>query len=53
LSEAERLDLVSVTAKGRERFVELKPAALQAFDRLVADAMSGFDLSYQLALRAP
>jgi DNA-binding MarR family transcriptional regulator len=53
LIEAETLDLVSVTAKGRERFVELKPAALQAFDRLVADAMSGFDLSYQLALRAP
>ena len=28
-------------------------ALLQAFDRFIADAMSGFDLAYQLAVRAP
>jgi len=50
LEEAERLDLVQLT-KGGGRFVELKPRLLQAFDRLVADSMSGFDLCYQLALR--
>jgi DNA-binding MarR family transcriptional regulator len=52
LVAAEELDLVRLT-KARGQFVELKPAVLQAFDRLVADAMSGFDLCYQLALRAP
>jgi hypothetical protein len=51
LVEAEQLDLVRL-GTGRSRSVELKPALLQAFDRLVADAMSGFDLCYQLALRA-
>jgi hypothetical protein len=30
----------------------MTPQLLQAFDRLVADAMSGFDLCYQLALSA-
>jgi DNA-binding MarR family transcriptional regulator len=50
LVEAEGLDLVRLT-KGGGRFVELLPPVLQAFDRLVADAMSGFDLCYQLALR--
>jgi hypothetical protein len=52
LVEAEEMDLVRLTKAGRQ-FVELKPALLQAFDRLVADSMSGFDLCYQLALRAP
>jgi DNA-binding MarR family transcriptional regulator len=51
LEEAEKLDLVRLI-KGSGRFVELLPPVLQAFDRLVADAMSGFDLCYQLALRA-
>jgi len=31
------------------RLVELKPALLQAFDRFLADAMSGHDLLYKLA----
>jgi DNA-binding MarR family transcriptional regulator len=52
LVEAEELDLVRLI-KGGGQFVELKPALLAAFDRLIADAMSGFDLCYQLALRAP
>ena len=51
LVEAEQMDLVRLT-KGGGKFVELLPPVLQAFDRLVADAMSGFDLCYQLALRA-
>lgn len=51
LVEAERMNLVRLS-NGRSRLVELLPPVLQAFDRLVADAMSGFDLCYQLALRA-
>jgi DNA-binding MarR family transcriptional regulator len=51
LEAAEELDLVRLT-RADGQFVELKPKVLQAFDRLVADAMSGFDLCYQLALRA-
>jgi DNA-binding MarR family transcriptional regulator len=50
LEEAEGLGLVRLT-KGGGQSVELLPPVLQAFDRLVADAMSGFDLCYQLALR--
>ena len=50
LEAAEGLDLVVLT-KGGGHFVEMKPQLLAAFDRLVADAMSGFDLCYQLALR--
>jgi DNA-binding MarR family transcriptional regulator len=50
LEEAEKLELVRL-GEGRSRSVELLPPVLQAFDRLVADAMSGFDLCYQLALR--
>jgi DNA-binding MarR family transcriptional regulator len=52
LEAAEQMDLVRLTRRGGS-FVELLPAVLQAFDCLVADAMSGFDLCYQLALRAP
>jgi hypothetical protein len=44
------MGLVRLT-KANGQFVELMPQLLQAFDRLVADAMSGFDLCYQLALR--
>jgi hypothetical protein len=51
LVDAEELDLVRLTKAGGQS-VELKPQLLQAFDRLVAEAMSGFDLCYQLALRA-
>jgi DNA-binding MarR family transcriptional regulator len=52
LAAAEEMDLVRLTKAGGH-FVEMKPQLLQAFDRFVADAMSGFDLCYQLALRAP
>jgi hypothetical protein len=51
LTAAEEMDLVRLTKAGG-RFVELLPPLLQAFDRLVADAMSGHDLCYNLALRA-
>jgi hypothetical protein len=49
LVAAQEMDLVRLT-KGH--VVEMQPQLLAAFDRLVADAMSGFDLCYQLALRA-
>jgi DNA-binding MarR family transcriptional regulator len=51
LEEAQELDLVRLT-KANAQLVELLPTVLQAFDRFIADAMSGFDLCYQLALRA-
>jgi DNA-binding MarR family transcriptional regulator len=50
LMEAEKMNLVRLSS-GSGRFVEMTPQLLQAFDRLIADAMSGFDLCYQLALR--
>jgi DNA-binding MarR family transcriptional regulator len=52
LVAAQELDLVRLT-EGRGHFVEMKPQLAVAFDRLVADATSGFDLCYQLALRVP
>jgi hypothetical protein len=52
LVAAQELNLVHLTEE-RGHFVEMKPQLMAAFDRLVADAMSGFDLCYQLALRAP
>jgi hypothetical protein len=52
LEDAEELDLVRLT-QGGGQFVELLPPVLQAFDRLVAEAISGLDLCYQLALRRP
>lgn len=51
LVAAEELGLVRLTTAGGQ-FVELKPQLLQAFDRLVADAMSGHDLCYNLALHS-
>jgi DNA-binding MarR family transcriptional regulator len=51
LEAAEEMKLVRLT-KESGQFVELKPPLLQAFDRLVADATSGFDLCYQLALQS-
>ena len=39
---------VSLTGRGR-RLAELKPSILKAFDRFLADSMSGHDLLYQLA----
>ena len=50
LVAAEKMKLVRLTKAGGQ-FVELMPPVLQAFDRLVADAMSGHDLCYNLALR--
>jgi DNA-binding MarR family transcriptional regulator len=39
---------VSLTGRGG-RLAELKPSILKAFDRFLADSMSGHDLLYQLA----
>jgi hypothetical protein len=52
LEAAEEVDLVRLTKEGGQ-FVELLPPVLQAFDRLVAEAISGLDLCYQLELRLP
>jgi len=51
LVAAEEMGLVRLT-QARGPCIELLPPVLEAFDRLVAEAMSGFDLCYQLALRA-
>jgi len=51
LVAAQAMDLVRLT-KADGQCVDLKAAVLQAFDRLVADAMSSFDLCYRLALCA-
>lgn len=50
LQEAEGGGLVRLTKKGGQS-VEVASALVQAFDRFVADAMSGHDLIYKLALR--
>ncbi len=50
LQEAESGGLVRLMKDGG-RFVEVAPTLVQAFDRFVAEAMSGHDLLYQLALR--
>jgi hypothetical protein len=50
LEEAECGGLVRLTQKGG-RSIEVAPALVQAFDRFVADSMSGHDLLYRLALR--
>ena len=49
LEDAERADLMRLSGKG-ERLVELKPAMLGAFDRFVAESMSGHDLLYGITL---
>jgi hypothetical protein len=49
LQDAERAGLVTLTGQGG-RLVELKPAVLRAFDRFLADTMSGHDLLHRLAL---
>jgi hypothetical protein len=48
LEEAAQHGDVSLSGRGG-RLVELNPPLLQAFDRFVADAMSGHDLLYKLA----
>ena len=49
LQDAEQAGLVALTGQGG-RLVELKPAVLKAFDRFLADSMSGHDLLHRLAL---
>jgi len=48
LEDAEQHGDVSLSGRGG-RLVELRPSMLQAFDRFLADAMSGHDLLYKLA----
>jgi DNA-binding MarR family transcriptional regulator len=50
LTEAEEMELVRLTKAGGQ-FVELMPQLRQAFDRLIADSMSGHDLCYNLAFQ--
>lgn len=47
LRDAERLGLVRCT---NTQLVQLMPAVLKAFDRLLADGMASHDLIYQMAL---
>ena len=47
LPDAERNGDVSLSGRGG-KFVELKPSILQAFDRFVADSMSGHDLLFRI-----
>jgi hypothetical protein len=50
LQDAEREGLVALSGSGL-RCVELKPAVWRAFDRFVAESMSGHDLLFRIALR--
>jgi hypothetical protein len=52
LAEAQAKDLVRLT-KGSSQLVQVMPALVRAFDRFMADGMSGHDLIYKLALRPP
>jgi DNA-binding MarR family transcriptional regulator len=49
LQDAEQAGLVALSGQGG-RLVELKPAVLRAFDRFLADSMSGHDLLHRIAL---
>jgi hypothetical protein len=51
LRDAESAGLVALSGPGR-RLVELKPAAWDAFDRFLAESMSGLDLLFEIAQRA-
>ena len=50
LEEAQKAGLVGLGGRGG-RLVELKPAVWQAFDRFVAESMSGHDLLFRIAQR--
>jgi DNA-binding FadR family transcriptional regulator len=50
LQDAEQDGLVALSGRGL-RCVELKPAVWRAFDRFVAESMSGHDLLFRIALR--
>lgn len=49
LQDAEQASLIALSGQGG-RLVELKPSVLQAFDRFLADSMSGHDLMFRIAL---
>jgi hypothetical protein len=49
LQDAEQAGLVALPGQGG-RLVELKAAVLRAFDRFLADSMSGHDLLHRIAL---
>ncbi|HLI98427.1 MAG TPA: hypothetical protein VKT76_01815 [Bradyrhizobium sp.] len=48
LDDAAKHGDVSLTGSARRRLVELQPSILQAFDRFLAEAMSGHDFLYKL-----
>lgn len=50
LQEAEEAALLRLSQDGG-RYVQLTPALVEAFDRLIADTMVGHDLMYKLAQR--
>jgi DNA-binding MarR family transcriptional regulator len=49
LADAESAGLVHLSGRGGER-VQLTPAVMRVLDRFIADAMSGHDLLYKIAL---
>jgi hypothetical protein len=49
--DAERAGFVRLSGWGGQ-LVQLTRAAMQAFDRFIADSMSGHDLMFQIALQA-
>ena len=51
LQEAEAQGLVRLTKDGGQ-YVQVMPELVEAFDRFVADSMSGHDLIYNLTLRS-
>jgi len=50
LQDVEQDGLVRLSGRGG-RYVELMPPVLRAFDRFMADSMSGHDLLFRIALR--
>jgi hypothetical protein len=50
LHDAEHAGFVHLSGRGGQ-LVQLTPAVMQAFDRFVADSMSGHDLMFQIALK--
>jgi hypothetical protein len=50
MQDAEKAGLVSLRGRGG-RLVRLTPRVLRAFDRFVADSMSGHDLLFRLAAK--
>jgi hypothetical protein len=48
LEDAQKAELVSLHGRGG-RLVELKPVMRHAFDRFIAESMSGHDLLFRIA----